>query len=54
MKATRAELDAKELMVKDLQTFNEEIRHRASFRQCEKELEQMKNVLIAYLNEVYE
>ncbi len=46
----RAELDAIELMLRDLNTRHEEIRHRAAFRGCTRELISLQQELVAYLN----
>ena len=45
----RAELDAIELMLRDLNTSHEEIRHRAAFRGCTRELVTLQQELVQYL-----
>jgi tRNA A58 N-methylase Trm61 len=45
----RAELDAIELMLRDLNTRHEEIRHRAAFRGCTRELISLQQELVKYL-----
>ena len=45
----RAELDAIELMLRDLNTRHEEIRHRAAFRGCTRELVVLQQELVRYL-----
>jgi len=45
----RAELDAIELMLRDLNTRHEEIRHRAAFRGCTRELVVLHKELVQYL-----
>jgi len=45
----RAELDAIELMLRDLNTRHEEIRHRAAFRGCTSELLALQQELVHYL-----
>ena len=45
----RAELDAIELMLRDLNTRHEEIRHRAAFRGCTLELVVLQQELVQYL-----
>ena len=45
----RAELDAIELMLRDLNTRHEEIRHRAAFRGCTRELVTLQQELVQYL-----
>jgi len=49
MTALQAKLDAIELMIRDLQTRHEEIRHRAAFRGCLPELRMLQEELVAYL-----
>ena len=46
----RAELDAIELMLRDLNTRHDEIRHRAAFRGCTHELLMLQRELVDYLN----
>ncbi|QEY31907.1 hypothetical protein EVJ50_06275 [Synechococcus sp. RSCCF101] len=50
MSAHQAKLDAIELMIRDLQTRHEEIRHRAAFRGCSAELRILQEELLAYLH----
>jgi tRNA A58 N-methylase Trm61 len=45
----RADLDAIELMLRDLNTRHEEIRHRAAFRGCTRELISLQQELVKYL-----
>ena len=45
----RAELDAIELMLRDLHTRHNEIRHRAAFRGCTRELLALQQELVRYL-----
>ena len=45
----RAELDAIELMLRDLNTRHDEIRHRAAFRGCTRELLTLREELVSYL-----
>jgi len=45
----RAELDAIELMLRDLNTRHDEIRHRAAFRGCTRELLALQQELVQYL-----
>ncbi len=45
----RAELDAIELMLRDLHTRHDEIRHRAAFRGCTRELLALQQELVRYL-----
>jgi hypothetical protein len=45
----RAELDAIDLMLRDLNTRHEEIRHRAAFRGCTRELISLQQELVKYL-----
>ena len=45
----RAELDAIELMLRDLNTRHDEIRHRAAFRGCTRELLALQQELVRYL-----
>ena len=45
----RAELDAIELMLRDLNTRHDEIRHRAAFRGCTRELLSLQQELVKYL-----
>ncbi len=45
----RAELDAIELMLRDLHTRHDEIRHRAAFRGCTRELLALQEELVQYL-----
>ncbi|QNG28510.1 hypothetical protein [Synechococcus sp. LTW-R] len=47
----RAELDAIELMLRDLNTRHEEIRHRAAFRGCTRELVVLQQELVQYLTD---
>ncbi len=44
-----ATLDAIELMLRDLHTRHDEIRHRAAFRNCTKELLEVQQELVDYL-----
>ncbi|TGG77151.1 MAG: hypothetical protein ERJ67_00315 [Aphanocapsa feldmannii 277cV] len=44
-----AELEAIDLMILDLRTWHEEIRHKAAWKCCRKELDQLQKELIAYL-----
>jgi hypothetical protein len=44
-----ATLDAIQLMLRDLHTRHDEIRHRAAFRSCTKELLQVQQELVDYL-----
>ncbi|MFM1798361.1 MAG: hypothetical protein RLZZ117_639 [Cyanobacteriota bacterium] len=44
------ELDAINLMLRDLNTRHDEIRHRAAFRGCTGELLVLQKELVAYLN----
>jgi hypothetical protein len=46
----RAELDAIELMLRDLNTRHDEIRHRAAFRGCTRELMALQQELVQYLS----
>jgi hypothetical protein len=43
------ELDAIELMLRDLRTRHDEIRHRAAFRGCTHELVVLQEELVEYL-----
>ncbi|MBM5790944.1 MAG: hypothetical protein FJ053_04140 [Cyanobacteria bacterium M_surface_10_m1_298] len=45
----RAQLDAIDLMLRDLNTRHEEIRHRAAFRGCTRELISLQQELVTYL-----
>jgi len=45
----RAQLDAIELMLRDLNTRHDEIRHRAAFRGCTRELLALQQELVQYL-----
>jgi hypothetical protein len=45
----RAQLDAIELMLRDLNTRHDEIRHRAAFRGCTRELLALQRELVQYL-----
>ena len=45
----RAELDAIDLMLRDLNTRHDEIRHRAAFRGCTRELLTLQDELVRYL-----
>ena len=45
----RAELDSIELMLRDLHTRHDEIRHRAAFRGCTRELLALPEELVQYL-----
>lgn len=45
----RAELDAIDLMLRDLNTRHDEIRHRAAFRGCTSELLTLQQELVDYL-----
>ncbi len=44
------ELDAIDLMLRDLQTRHDEIRHRAAFRGCTHELLMLQEELVEYLH----
>ena len=44
-----ATLDAIELMLRDLHTRHDEIRHRAAFRSCTRELLEVQQELVDYL-----
>ena len=44
-----ATLDAIQLMLRDLHTRHDEIRHRAAFRGCTKELLDVQQELVSYL-----
>lgn len=44
-----ATLDAIQLMLRDLHTRHDEIRHRAAFRNCTKELLEVQQELVDYL-----
>lgn len=44
-----ATLDAIQLMLRDLHTRHDEIRHRAAFRGCTKELLEVQQELVEYL-----
>ncbi len=44
-----ATLDAIQLMLRDLHTRHDEIRHRAAFRSCTKELLEVQQELVDYL-----
>jgi hypothetical protein len=44
-----ATLDAIELMLRDLHTRHDEIRHRAAFRGCTRELLEVQQELVDYL-----
>ena len=46
---TSATLDAIQLMLRDLHTRHDEIRHRAAFRGCTNELLAMQQELVEYL-----
>ena len=46
---TSATLDAIQLMLRDLHTRHDEIRHRAAFRGCTKELLEVQQELVDYL-----
>ena len=46
----RAQLDAIELMMRDLNTRHDEIRHRAAFRGCTRELLALQQELVQYLS----
>lgn len=48
-KAESATLDAIQLMLRDLHTRHDEIRHRAAFRGCTKELLEVQQELVDYL-----
>lgn len=48
-KAELATLDAIQLMLRDLHTRHDEIRHRAAFRGCTKELLEVQQELVDYL-----
>ena len=45
----RAELDAIDLMLRDLNTRHDEIRHRAALRGCTRELLTLQQELVTYL-----
>ena len=45
----RAELDAIDLMLRDLNTRHDEIRHRAAFRGCTRELLTLQQELVRYM-----
>ena len=45
----RAELDAIDLVLRDLNTRHDEIRHRAAFRGCTRELLTLQEELVRYL-----
>ena len=45
----RAELDAIELMLRDLHTRHDEIRNRAAFRGCTREVLALQQELVRYL-----
>ena len=45
----RAELDSIELMLRDLHTRHDEIRHRAAFWGCTRELLALQEELVQYL-----
>ena len=45
----RAELDSIELILRDLHTRHDEIRHRAAFRGCTRELLALQEELVQYL-----
>lgn len=44
-----AYIDAANLLIKDLSTRHDEIRHAAGFQNCEKQLDELKNSLITSL-----
>ena len=46
---TSATLDAIQLMLRDLHTRHDEIRHRAAFRGCTRELLALQQELVKYL-----
>jgi len=46
----RAQLDAIELMLRDLNPRHDEIRHRAAFRGCTRELLALQQELVQYLS----
>ena len=46
---TSATLDAIQLMLRDLHTRHDEIRHRAAFRGCTRELLTLQQELVRYL-----
>lgn len=46
---TSATLDAIQLMLRDLHTRHDEIRHRAAFRGCTRELLEVQQELVDYL-----
>jgi hypothetical protein len=45
-----AQLSAIELMVQDLQTRHSEIRHKAGFRRCNQELNELQKELLSFLS----
>jgi hypothetical protein len=47
--ADSATLDAIQLMLRDLHTRHEEIRHKAAFRGCTRELLSLQQELVSYL-----
>ena len=47
--SSSATLDAIQLMLRDLHTRHDEIRHRAAFRGCTKELLEVQQELVDYL-----
>lgn len=47
--ADSASLDAIQLMLRDLHTRHEEIRHKAAFRGCTRELLALQQELVGYL-----
>ena len=46
---TNAKIDALQLMLTDLRTRNESIRHKAAFRQCQPEFQSLVTTLIDQL-----
>jgi hypothetical protein len=48
-RSTSATLDAIQLMLRDLHTRHDDIRHRAAFRGCTKELLAVQQELVDYL-----
>ena len=49
IKNNQPTLDAIQLMLRDLHTRHDEIRHRAAFRSCTKELLEVQQELVDYL-----
>lgn len=51
---TKRYIDATELLLQDLHTYREEIRHKAGFRGCLKELDQLRDQVVNQLQKQQE